>query len=788
MSETSADPALTRDRWERHPADRARLIAALAVLTVGCALAAWRPHTVRAASADLVQLLGRLPEPVQGVLAGGLQLAAVAAPVLAAAMLLWTRRWRVLAAAVGVAVAAAAAMAALQGWLDRIVPPAAVAEAADDSWLAGQAFPSGAYLAGAAAVATILLPGTPRRWRRWIVGAVALAATCRLLTATAVPVNVVVVLALGAAVGSLALVVLGAPTRRASSADAAAGAIRAGAPVTDLSPLDDGGGTRHFSGTSDGRPVRVTLVGRDDRDAEVFSRLVRAMTTKDIDEPRLRLRGTTRLEHEALCTLAAGRVVLTPDVLGVGATPEGDAVLVLTTVDGVPLDDADSDDALLGDAWDVLARLRDRRIAHGALTLSRFVAGPDGLVVTGLGGGEVGADDRALDEDVADLLVSSAARMGADSAVSVAVASSIPSEALASALPLIQPQALTVATRRGVADLRGLCAEVREALQSALDIDEVELLDLTRITPAKVMSAAGSVFLAVLVLAFVGNIDRVVDALAEVDWTVLPVLVALVVLNTFAGGWGLVSAVTTPLPFLRTTEVMLAQGFLNRFTPANAGGMALRARYLQKHGVDLADAATSVGLTSAASGVVQMVILVAAWAWAGSSGELGFSLPRVSDVAVVLVVVGALAGVLYLTPWGRRIAFGRLGEVVGNAWLNLRALATDPSKVFGLFGSAALGKVLILAAFVASCRSADISLATSQLVFLYMTANTVASAAPTPGGVGAIEAALTAALTGAGVDASVAVSAVVVFRLVTYWFPVPPSYAALRHLRGVGAV
>ena len=41
------------DRWIRHPADRARLVAALAVLTVGCALVAWRPHTVRAASSKV---------------------------------------------------------------------------------------------------------------------------------------------------------------------------------------------------------------------------------------------------------------------------------------------------------------------------------------------------------------------------------------------------------------------------------------------------------------------------------------------------------------------------------------------------------------------------------------------------------------------------------------------------------------------------------------------------------------------------------------------------------------
>ncbi len=792
MDEASATgpllPVEGKETWDRHPADRARLATSLLILALGLAAVAWRPHTVRSVSSDLVQLLDRLPELLQVVLAGALQLVAVVAPIILVAQLVWGRRWRLLAVGAATAGLGALATSLLQGWLDQVVPPSVLAEAEADSWLTGRSFPSGAYLGATAAAATLLLPSVPRRWRRWLVGGVALAALCRMLTASVVPVNVVVILALGAAIGSVALIVLGAPTRRASIADATAGAVRAGAPIADVTPFDEKGGTRRFTATSDGQPVLVTLVGRDDRDAEVFSRAVRSLTTKAFDEQPLRLRGTTRLQHEALCTLAARRVVPAPDVLGVGETPEGDAVLVVTAPEGRPLDELPAGAVPLDAMWAAVARLQARRVAHGALTLAAFRERPDGVAVTGFRSGEVGADDEALAADLADLLVSSAAHVGVEAAVTAAVASPLPRAALATALPLVQPPALTIATRRGVDGLEDLCAEVRTALQGALDLEEVELLDLARITPAKIMSAAGTLFLSILVVAFVGNLDTIGEALREVDWAVLPVLVLLVVLNTFAGGWGLVSAVTTALPFLRTTEVMLAQGFLNRFTPANAGGMALRARYLQKNGVALADAATSVGLTSAASGAVQAVLLVGTYAWAGSSGSLGFSLPKASTLAAVVVVIGLVGGVLYATPWGRQVVFGRLGEVVGGAWQNLRTLATDPTKLFGLFGSALVSKVIIIVSFIASCRAADVTLATAQLTFLYMTANTVASAAPTPGGVGAIEAALIAALTGAGVEPTMAVSSVVVFRLATYWFPVPPSYVALRHLRAVDAV
>ncbi len=54
---------------------------------------------------------------------------------------------------------------------------------------------------------------------------------------------------------------------------------------------------------------------------------------------------------------------------------------------------------------------------------------------------------------------------------------------------------------------------------------------------------------------------------------------------------------------------------------------------------------------------------------------------------------------------------------------------------------------------------------------------------PHPGGLGAIEAALVAGLTGIGVPPGPAVSAVLTYRLATYWLPVIPGWAAWRILQ-----
>lgn len=50
--------------------------------------------------------------------------------------------------------------------------------------------------------------------------------------------------------------------------------------------------------------------------------------------------------------------------------------------------------------------------------------------------------------------------------------------------------------------------------------------------------------------------------------------------------------------------------------------------------------------------------------------------------------------------------------------------------------------------------------------------SSVAQAAPTPGGLGAMEAALIGGLVAAGMDNSIAVPAVFLYRLATFWLPI----------------
>ena len=65
---------------------------------------------------------------------------------------------------------------------------------------------------------------------------------------------------------------------------------------------------------------------------------------------------------------------------------------------------------------------------------------------------------------------------------------------------------------------------------------------------------------------------------------------------------------------------------------------------------------------------------------------------------------------------------------------------------------------------------------------VYLAGSAIGQAAPTPGGLGAVEAALIAGLVGVGLDKDIAVPSVLLFRLTTFWLPIPFGWGAFTRL------
>ncbi len=75
------------------------------------------------------------------------------------------------------------------------------------------------------------------------------------------------------------------------------------------------------------------------------------------------------------------------------------------------------------------------------------------------------------------------------------------------------------------------------------------------------------------------------------------------------------------------------------------------------------------------------------------------------------------------------------------------------------------------------------SITLGQAIFINVTVSLFAGLMPIPGGVGVSEAGMTAGLTAIGVDPGTAVSAMLIYRLVSYYY-LPPlwGYVSLRWL------
>ncbi|MSO86900.1 MAG: flippase-like domain-containing protein [Acidimicrobiia bacterium] len=735
-------------------------------------------------SEDLVQLVAALPDSLAQLVVGLVQLAAVAAP-LVVLMLVRRGRWRELVLAAGAAAATVVATVLTAPFRAPAVPSEVIAAGEQPSWVTGAAFPSGTYLAAAAAAATVLSPDLPRGWRRLIWSSVAVISFARVVTALETPVGLLTGIAAGVFMGSLVMVVARAPLRSPPVADIEAALIAAGEPVmtVTLTPTRHRHGPTYEATGADGRRRFIKLVGRDERDAKLLMRAWRALRVAS-PANRTAVGVSETINNEALHLLFAARAGASiPHPVAVASAPQYGAMLVMDFVEGQGLDTIDNpSDELLRGAFDQLSMLHKARITHGWPSLHHIWVGPDQTVsLIDLRWARFSATESHLAQDLAGMLIAVAAAHGVTR--SVAAASAFSPQQLGVTLPLIQPLSLDPETRAAVRGTKDLLSELRTEIQRVAQVDTYEMAKLERLSFRKLIVFVATLLLATVLLTLLGNINEIWAAIKGANPAYLPFLLVIPLLGYPAGAVSLMGAVPRPIAFLPTTEVMFAQAFLNRFTPANAGGMALRTRYLQRNGIPLVNSASSVAITSAASGVVQVVLALVFFTWVGSSNSaINVSFPAGMLLAVVALVLLTVVGVVYATAKGRKL-LRYLRVNLASAFRDLRTLAHQPSKLLLLFTGALAGKLASIITFALTIEAFGTSLSFAAVGAMYITATTIASAAPTPGGVGAIEAALIAGLVGLGVEAGEAAAIVLVFRLFSYWLPILPCWLFLARVQ-----
>ena len=202
-----------------------------------------------------------------------------------------------------------------------------------------------------------------------------------------------------------------------------------------------------------------------------------------------------------------------------------------------------------------------------------------------------------------------------------------------------------------------------------------------------------------------------------------------------------------------TVLAQSASSFINRVSPANVGGMALNARGLRKSGADTPTSVAAVGVNSVVGAVLHVALIVVFFASAGHELPKAFKLPSGEQGPPGPGRAYRVVGIVLATRPGRRWTKKQLLPGLRSAATNLRRAASSPIKLGLLFGGSALVTLAYIGALAASIRAFGTGPGLVVIGAVYLGAAALAAAAPTPGGLGAIEAALVAGLTGVGMAA-----------------------------------
>ncbi|MYX93898.1 TIGR00374 family protein [Streptomyces sp. SID486] len=514
------------------------------------------------------------------------------------------------------------------------------------------------------------------------------------------------------------------------------------------------------------------------------------------------------------------------------------------------LADDEITDELLRHTWHQVQALQSRRIAHRRLAGDAILVDRSGKVIlTELRGGEIAAGELLLRMDVAQLVTTLGLRVGAERAVASAVEVLGP-DAVADCLPMLQPIALTRSTRatlRRLAreraqrerdavleasrqaksareeesgttapdldkpDKKAVRAEQRaekraidEALDEAREEDlltqirhqvlrirpqaPVEPARLERIRPRTLISFIAGAIGAYFLLTQLTHIEfGTLFAQAQWGWVIAAVLFSA--LSYVAAAMALLGFVPERVPFLRTVGAQVAGSFVKIVAPAAVGGVALNTRFLQRAGVRPGLAVASVGASQLFGLGCHILMLLSFGYLTGTEKTPSLSPSR--TVIAGLLTVAVLVLVVTSVPFLRKFVVTRVRSLFAGVVPRMLDVLQRPQKLVTGIG----GMLLLTACFVmcldASIRAfgdGSVSLSIASVAVVFLAGNALGSAAPTPGGVGAVEATLTVGLIAVGLPKEVAAPAVLLFRLLTLWLPVLPGWLAFNHLTRKGAL
>jgi len=724
-------------RYIRSPEDVLRLVGFAVTSLVLIGITIWLEDAVVGVEEDIIELFGFLSPSIERVLHGGIEIVSGLVIVMVYLIPLVVRRYRLFGYILLSSAVAGLVMQGVRWLIDRETSTSVLNELAQRAGITSSV-PSGAIaISQTAAMFIVVAPFVTRRWRRAGAITITILLLLRLLVSVRLPAEAFVALPIGALCGTAVLLAFGRPDRRPTTTAIQTALAEAGLPVTEVhaASVDARGSTPYFATLPDGTGLFVKVLGAQERSADLLFRVYRFLRFKNVgdDRPFSSLRRT--IEHEALIALLARDVgIRTPRLRGIVDVGADSMLLAYEMIDGSSLDGVPDErvtDELMRSIWEQIGDLRAHRIAHRDLRRANVFVGADQVPwVIDFGFSEVAVPETILDADVA-----------------------------------------------------GLLKELQEEVIERCGVEQVEFVALERASRNTIITIVALVLATYFLFPQLADLPGIVDQVREANWGWTPLIILASTVTYLAATMSIAGSIPPRLPAGPLFMASVGSSFASKLAPAGLGGMALNVRFLQKQGVAQPVAVSGVGLNTIA-GLVGHVSLVGIFLiWAGRDAFGSFSLPDLHWFLIGIGIVLLLIALTMVIPATRRMVFDKLLPIIAKAFDGVTDVLRRPGKMTMLIGGSALVTFSYLTTLYFSIAAFGGGLPFATVGAVFLVGSAVAQAAPTPGGLGAMEAALISGLVAAGLDSTVAVPAVFLYRLFTFWVPILPGWLSFQWLQ-----
>ena len=639
------------------------------------------------------------------------------------------------------------------------------------------------WIAMLAAVLTVSGPWLPARWRRWWWALLLAFVPIHLVVSAIVPARSLLGLAVGWFVGALTVLVVGTPALEVPLDGAIRALSRRGFLVHALTVVRPAGhGPLELSATDESGSVAVVeLYGPNQRSGGALRQVWRWLKLRGSETGPLQASLRRAVEHRALMTIAIGDLgVANTTSMAVAGLERGWTLYAHTPPRGTALDEA-AEDGLVTSVWGSLGVLHRHQISHGDLRRKEITVDGGKTLFGGFGNSEYGASDEQLQSDIAQLLVTTTDKFGAEAAVRAAI-DALDKDTVLTASRRLTKSALPKRIRSSVDDPKALMTAARDEVKKQTGADKIQPETITRFSRKQLIQTVLLVALVYVAYPFISTVPTFFNELGSANWwwALLGLTVsALTYVGAAAALWASADGVVS---FRNLVIMQFANTFAATTTPAGVGGLALSTRFLQKAGLGTLRATAAVALQQSVQVITHVALLIFFSVAAGASADLSHFVPSATLLYLIGgIALGALGAFLFvprLRRWLGTAVRPKLKEVGGE----LLELMREPKRLGVIvLGCAAttLGAALALWSSVEAFGGGTTFVTVTVVT---MVGGTLASAAPTPGGVGAVEAALIGGLAAFGVPAAIGVPSVLLYRVLTCWLPVFVGWPIMRWL------